>query len=506
MIKALAVCLTFFAIYSFSMITTHSEKPQYFAYDTNWESVQSYKVPQWFKDAKLGIFVDWGIYNVPKIKTPYYARLMDFDSVQYNANGKVINNAPHPLHNFHVQTYGPTAKYEDFIPLYTAQYFNADDWARAFKASGAKYVISVAEHHDGFAMYNSQHTDFNSLNMGPKRDLTQELIQATKKQNLKVGLSSHFAFNWNFHTSNSDQQKANQKLDLASQYPSQAVSQTFIDHWWGRTKDIIDQYEPDVMWFDFYMNKNEFKPYHEKLALYYYNKGIDWNREVVLQSQDKYSNALPKGTNVMNFNYSKVKEIKEEKWQANIPLVKYMDYETGEGKHKKTRRVIEDFVDIISKNGNALLHIFPNADGTIPDQQIQVLEEVGVWMNINQKAIYGATTWVTYGKGTMTTYKGAFSKQFNLNYSTQDSYRFTKNNNKLYVFLMNNSEDGVLEVTDLGNEDNELNIRHINLLGTEEEVEWKQTEKGLSIFISKNRPSKYARVYEIEFENQIVLK
>ena len=503
-IKALAVGVTFFAIYSFSLAEKPTEKPEHFAYDTNWESVQGYQVPNWFKDAKLGIFVEWGIYNVPKIKTPFYGRWMDFDSVQYNANGKVINKVPHPLNNFHNTIYGDSIAYEDFIPLFNAKNFDAAKWANLFKTAGAKYVISVAEHYDGFAMYNAHHTDFNSLNLGPKRDLTNELIQASKQQGLKTGLSSHFAYNWNFYTSKSTTQNTNRKLDLASQYPSQPVSQTFIEHWWNRTQDIIDQYEPDVMWFDFFMNKNEFKPYHERLALYYYNKGVDWNKDVVLQTQDKYRHALPKGTNVMNYNYSKVREIKEEKWQANIPLVKYSNYVTGEGKNKKTRRVIEDFIDIISKNGNALLHVFPDADGTIPEKQKQVLEEVGQWVEINQNAIFGSSTYHTFGKGTLTTYKGAFSKQFKLNYSSQDTYRFTVNNGKLYLFLMNNSEDGELEVGELISGDNQNNIRHISLLGSDEKVEWKQSERGLSVFVSKNRPSKYARVFEIEFENKII--
>ncbi len=504
MIKALAVCLTFFAIYSFSMIRTHSEKPQHYAYDTNWESVQSYKVPQWFKDAKLGVFVEWGIFNVPKIKTPFYARWMDFDSVQYNANGKVINRVPHPLHDFHKANYGTSVRYEDFIPQYTAESFNADEWASLFKESGAQYIISIAEHHDGFAMYNSNHTTFNSVNQGPKRDLTKELMQASKKQHLKVGLSSHFAYNWNFYSSKSDLQKANRILDLASQFPTQPVSQTFIDHWWNRTTDIIDQYEPDLMWFDFFMNKNEFKPYHERLALYYYNKGIDWDKGVVLQTQSKYTNALPKGTNVMNFNHSKVREIKDETWQANIQLAKYTNYSTGELKNKKTRRVIEDFIDIISKNGNVLLHISPNADGTIPEAQKEILKGIGAWIDINEDAIFGATPWVTYGKGSLTSYKGSFSKQFKLNYSTQDSYRFTKNNGKLYVFLMSNSEDGELEIPELSNVDSQFNIRHIRLLGSEEKVEWKQTDGGLSVFLSKDRPSKYARSFEIEFQNKLL--
>ncbi|WP_281613058.1 alpha-L-fucosidase [Flammeovirga sp. SubArs3] len=503
LMKALAVSFLFFVIYSFSMISTHSEKPQHYAYDTNWESVQTYQVPQWFKDAKLGIFVEWGIYNVPRIKTSYYARWMDFDSVQYNANGKVVNTKPHPLHNFHKSHYGASTKYEDFVSSYTTQSFNADEWASLFKKSGAKYIISVAEHHDGFAMYNSNHTSFNSVQLGPKRDLTKELIQASKKQNLKIGLSSHFAYNWNFYSPNSSFQDENRQLGLASQYPSQPVSQNFIDHWWDRTKDIIDQYQPDLMWFDFYMNKNEFKPYHEKLALYYYNKGIDWEKEVVLQSQDKYSHALPKGTNVMNINYSKNREINEEQWQGNIPLVKY-NLETGEEKHKKTKRVIEDFIDIISKNGNALLHVFPNADGTIPDKQKQVLEEIGEWININQSAIFGASPWTTHGKGAINTFKGSFSKQLKVNYSTRDSYRFTKNNNRLYVFMMSNSEDGVLEVSDIESNNQQNKIRHINLLGSDEKVEWKQSDRGLSIFISKHQPNKYARVFEIEFENQIL--
>ncbi|OHX64122.1 alpha-L-fucosidase [Flammeovirga pacifica] len=496
MSKAISILLTLIVliILGFTITGKKSNEQQQTTYEENWESIQKYEVPLWFNDTKLGIFVEWGIYNVPAIKSPNYARWMDLDSVQYNAKGKIINYEPHPLHQYHLNTWGGKKEYEDFLPQLHYQQFDAFEWVNLFKTSGAKYVVAVAEHHDGFALYNSHHTKFNALQLGPKRDLAKELLTALKSQKLKTGLSSHYAHHWNFYPLS--------KGPLTAQKLDQAVSKEFMQHWWNRTTDIIDQYQPDILWFDFFINRNEFKPYHEKLAAYYYNKGIQNRQEVVLQTQSKNKEAFPAGTNILNYNYSKIKDIVPGKWQANIPLIKYLDYTNGIGKQKKTKWIIEDFIDVISKNGNVLLHVFPNADGTISTAQKDILMDMGEWIQRNEKAIYGSKPWTHFGEGALSAYKNSMMQKLKSKYEKEDKYRFTVNNGKLYLFLMNTTKDGFLRLPQFRNSLMD-NVSCIKVLGEDKKVEWKQTQDALIIYLPQEKTKRYTQVYEIEFDQKL---
>ena len=196
---------------------------------------------------------------------------------QYTTQGVVTREEPHPVYLHHVETYGSPRNfgYKDFIPMFTAEQFDAGEWISLFKEAGARYIVPVAEHHDAFAMYNSSYTRWNSVNMGPKRDVLGELKAAAAAEGLYFGASSHFAYNWvYFHKKPPFDTMNREWEDLYGKNREhyQPASQEFLELWWKRTTEIIDKYQHDIMWFEFYIDNEEFIPYHPKLADYYYNK------------------------------------------------------------------------------------------------------------------------------------------------------------------------------------------------------------------------------------------
>ncbi len=186
--KAKKILFSILLLLFMRVSTTSKAQTQEAYFQANWESLSKYKCPEWFKDAKFGIFIHWGVYSVPAFGSEWYPRWMYKDTVAWGTN--------YFQHN--VKTYGTQDKfgYKDFIPMFKAEKFNANQWVDIFKKSGAKYIVPVAEHHDGFAMYNTSLSKWNSVNMGPKRDIIGELAEASRKQGLIFGLSSHRAEHW----------------------------------------------------------------------------------------------------------------------------------------------------------------------------------------------------------------------------------------------------------------------------------------------------------------------
>ena len=290
-------------------------------YEPNWESLSDYQVPEWFADAKFGIFIHWGPYSVPAFGSEWYPRRTYEKDTTRHASGRATGTNT-AVYDHHVATYGDPSEfgYKDFIPMFKAENFDADAWMDLFKEAGARYVVPVAEHHDGFAMYNSSKTRWNVVDMGPERDVLGELAEAARAHGLKFGASSHFAFNWNYFTredgwDTADSQYADLYGPPHTQYVD-SVSEDFKRHWWERTTEIIDQYRPDVLWFDFYIDRPDFASYHPKLAAYYYNKGLEWGKPVVLQTKNMDYESYPPGTHLLDIERGKLSGIYEYPWQT----------------------------------------------------------------------------------------------------------------------------------------------------------------------------------------------
>ncbi|NND09235.1 MAG: alpha-L-fucosidase [Saprospiraceae bacterium] len=475
-------------------------------FEPTWESLEKYEVPTWFCDAKFGIFIHWGVYSVPAFRSEWYPRLMYMDSAVWNAEFEVQREGPSSVYTHHVEKYGHPGKfgYKDFIHMFKAEQFDADGWMEVFKEAGAKYIVPVAEHHDAFAMYDSKYTRWNAVEMGPKRDVLKELFESARKMGLKVGASSHYAFNWSYFNRKPAFDNWNPEFfDLYGHNleKNDHMDEKHLTNWWNRTTDIVDNYQPDIMWFDFYWDKEVFRPYHKKFAAYYYNKGLEWNKEVVLQGKNFGGfESFPGGTFLYDLERGKLAEIRKEPWQTDTSIGKNSWGYVSNWMSKTPNQLIDDLVDIVSKNGCLLLNVGPKADGTLPEDQVEVLLEIGKWLQINGQAIYGSRPWWIFGEGPTAVAAGHHTEGKNEDFTSED-FRFTTNKGKLYAILLEWPKSRELTIKSLGrnSEHGQWGIDKVRLLGHEGELIWEQNADGLKVDLPQDLELDYAATLEIDF-------
>lgn len=457
-----------------------------------------YKIPQWFTDAKLGIFIHWGVYSVPGHTTEWYARVM------YDPNSDVYKS--------HVKTYGPVDQfgYKDLIPLFKGENFNAKDWVSLFKESGARYIVPVAEHHDGFAMYNSTFNHWNSVEMGPKRDIIGELALEARKQNIYFGLSSHRAENAWFYNLGmnipSDVQDTSItmygerllppsdlgiSIETGENEGSNARSR---QQWKMHMYELIDLYHPDLIWFDWTVGKKPFQPVFYDFLAYYYNSAIDWNKEVVVNTKVGYGDAIQ----VFDIERGKSDRIRRYPWQTDTSIGKLSWGYNKNEINKSPDHIIDDFVDIVSKNGNLLLNVGPKPDGTITEEQAHVLNELGGWLKCNGEGIYASRPWVISGEGQKGT-AGYMTDGESTSYTSKD-IRFTTNNEKLFAFILGHTSD-TIRIASLNPLTFEgLKIRDVSMLGSSEKLIWSLTDKDLCVVLPKSLPVNYVQTLKIDLD------
>lgn len=461
-------------------------------YEPSWESLKQYKAPEWFKDAKFGIFIHWGVYAVPAAGNEWYPRNMYLKD--------------EPMYKHHRETWGDQAKfgYKDFIPTFKAEKWDPQTWAALFKRAGARFVVPVAEHHDGFAMYASRHTRWNSAEMGPKRDVVGELAKAVRKEGMKFGASSHHAHNWNYYPHGEEFDTSDPEffgLYGKPHAPGAPASEEFLETWYTRVKEIVDKYQPDVLWFDFGFNRPEFEPYRQKIGAYYYNQGLEWNKGVVLQYKNE---AFPYGTAVLDIERGKLDRIRAMVWQTDTS-VSWESWGYIENDRFKTAdSLVDDLVDIVSKNGVLLLNVGPRADGTIPDEAASILLDIGRWLEVNGEAIYGTRPWHTYGEGPTTIHADSFGESKSQPFTAED-IRFTTKGNVLYAICLDwpGEEVNVESLnsrTFLGSQE----ISEVSLLGSQEKLSWSRDENGLKIKLPAQEPGDYAFVLKILLDAEVL--
>ena len=478
--------LLFFTILFFSLAIQQQVQAQE-RYQATWESLKKYTTPDWFRDAKFGIFIHWGVYSVPAFGSEWYPRQM------YQQGSEEFKH--------HAATYGTHDKfgYKDFIPMFKAEKFNPQQWVALFKKAGAKYVVPVAEHHDGFAMYKTALSKWNAFEMGPKRDVIGELAAEIKKQGLVFGLSSHRIEHWWFM--NGGRRFQSDVLD--EKYndfygPAREESETptpeYMNDWLLRNTELINNYQPQLFWFDWWIEQPAMDPYRKSFAASYYNKGLEWNKGVVVN----YKNiSYPDGTAVLDLERGKLAGIKQMPWQTDDAIGnKSWGYAAG-NTFKDARYVITNLIDIVSKNGNLLLNIGPRPDGTITDEETQTLSGTGKWLDVNGEAIYATRPWKIFGEGPTESASGSFTDQ-KKPFTAQD-IRFTTKGDMLYAIALGvpaaNTSIKLLGIKSVNG-----NIAAVELLGSTEKLSWLQQADALVIKPAKNYPSENAVVYKISFK------
>ncbi len=461
----------------------------------DWGSLRGYRVPAWYTSGKFGIFIHWGVYSVPAFGTEWYPRMM------YQKDN--------PVYEHHLTTYGlhKDFGYKDFVPQFTMHDFDASEWARLFAQAGARFVVPVAEHHDGFAMYDSDLSDWTAAKTGPQRDVVGQLAEAVRAAGLVFGVSSHRAeHHWFFDggmTFDSDVQDpanaglygpaatAPQDHSTLDQAPP---SKAFLEDWLARTCEIVDKYRPQLVWFDWWIQHRAFEPYLQRFAAYYYNRAAEWGEGVAINH--KYE-AFPEGTAVFDIERGQVSELRGGFWQNDTSVAKNSWGYTDDQDYKEVVSIIHDLVDVVSKNGALLLNIGPKADGTIPKPEQAMLKEIGAWLTTNGEAIYDTAPWETFGEGPTAVPEGAFSDTKRSAFTSRD-IRFTAKPDAIYATVMAWPE-AALTITLLreGSSLRAEEVAEVRLLGHGETLSWTQDGEGLHVELPAEPVGQHAYIVKI---------
>lgn len=491
-------------LFLFSIVINAQDKPPKVLnsnkkYKATWESIRAgYSVPEWFKDAKFGIFLHWGPYAVPAYSSEKYPKGI------YDSTWSKGGMSPYHYHREH---FGDAAKvgYKDFIPYFKAEKFDATEWVKIFKNAGARYVVPVAEHHDGFAMYASNITRWNVKHMGPKKDVMKMLEEACKMEGLKFGVSSHFAYNRKYYLRSDPTWDTNNPrfYDLYGEPIEEGAAPTnaYLNLWWNRTTDIIDNYKPDLLWFDYGLDDEGFVPVHKKILSYYYNKGEEWNKEVVFQDKNMKFNSFPEDLIVLDIERGRMDDINKHVWQTDTSIGKISWGYIDDEQYKSSDYLLDELIDIVSKNGCLLLNIGPKADGTIPTEAKSILKEMGNWLEKNEEAIFNTRPWKIYGEGPTKVAKGNHTEKHNKEAGPED-IRFTAANDNLYAIILGWPKDGTFNIESLAknNPYEKRALQSVQFISGENELTWKQTSKALEIKVSGTKPCEEAFAFKIRFQ------
>jgi alpha-L-fucosidase len=468
----------------------------------DWESLKNYKVPDWYKDAKFGIFIHWGVYAVPAFGSEWYPRLMYIEGSEENQH--------------HLATYGSLDKfgYKDFVPLFKAEKFDPKAWAQLFKEAGAKYVVPVFEHHDGFQMYDSALSDWTAVKMGPQRDLMGDLAKAVREQGMHFGASSHrVEHNFFMGVGRKVRSDVNDPKNASLYGPAHNwiepesgtpigndftyVSPEWTRDWLARCAEFVQKYHPDFIFFDWWIGQPSVREDLTRFATFYYNESLRHGGPVGVITYKYY--AMNANSGVLDIERGQLSDIRPEYWQTDTSVSNkswgYIEHDT----FKTPEFIVQQLADIVSKNGNLLMNIGPRADGTIPDEVQQVLRGVGSWLKVNGNAIYGTRPWRVFGEGPTKVTEGAFNDT-NLRSYTPLDFRFTSRGKTLYAIELGwpTKPEAVIKsiATPLAGEGP---VDSVELMGAGK-LQFSQKDDGLHIQLPSQKPGEYAYVYKISFK------
>ena len=479
-------------------------------YQPNWESFGEYETPEWYQDAKFGIWPHWGVYSVPAklgkgIPAEWYGRGMHgvrkgpLDQKQgdwiindfFDERG--INQA-----DYHNRVYGGVEKlgYHDLANLWKAEKFDPDEWAQMAVDSGAKFFCMMAQHHDSFSLYDSEYTKYDSVEMGPQRDLCRDMKDAVSKRGLKFGVSNHMAWNPFFfkyyHANYKHLPDYGDHVDL---YSEGRVDEAFIKRWWQRTTEAVDKLQPDLYYFDWGWQDDLFMSgrYHPRFAAYFYNAAIKQGKGkygdpgVVMCCKDSRD---PTSKFTLDIERGRMNSIQPNVWQTDTSVsIRSWGYAKDDEYHR-VDYLVETLVDVVSKNGVLMLNFGPKADGTVPSEYKDRLLAMGAWLKVNGEAIYGTRPFSIYRDG-------LDEREIKVRYTR------SKDNTILYATAFDWPGETLTLMSLNAEQVDARQIKSIRLLGNDGELEWKQDDTGLHIQTRDKPNQEIAFSFRIEFTDDL---
>lgn len=486
-------------------------------YKPTWDSLQQYDVPEWYQDAKFGIWAHWSPQCVPE-DGDWYAHYMYMMPQSQNPAPRRRESQ----YQYHLEHYGPQSRfgYKDLCAQWTLLDWNPDDLITRYKKAGARLFIALANHHDNFDAWNSKHQPWNSAAIGPHRDVVGDWAAAARKQGLRFGVTVHQAFNWWFFQSSHGSDKTGplagvpydgvmtaadgkdtwwQGLDPAFLYgvkhPFNALPDiSYAKNFYDRTRDLIDQHDPDLLYFD-----NDLLPLGwagMNIGAYFYNHNLKTRgrMEAVLNGKhipDKLAKAV-----VADYERGLTSGIMPYAWQSETCIGEWhyrrslFDGPGAYGGYLPPRDAIHWLVDTVSKNGTFILNVPGKPDGTIDNKEIAVLDEISAWLKVNGEAIFETRPWTVYGEGPNSVTSGPFQGGSISALGSKD-IRFTRNkaNNVIYAIFMG-WPFGHAQIASLGlsSKTNPGKVQNVTLVGSDEPLKWTQDADALHFQLSYGSP------------------
>ncbi len=474
-------CLTNLLTLSAALAVSKEESQPY---DGSWESLQQMPVPAWFDDGKIGIFIHWGPYSaIGYVKgNRGYAEHVP----------KHIYNDPKHYYPYLKERWGETPPkfgYKDIIPEFKAENWDPDQWAALFAEVGAKYVVLTAEHHDGWANWDSDLTPWNAVDKGPKRDIVGDLGKAVRAQGLKYAPSYHRERHTGFFAKEQYAVHSEPHPDIAEEikrmpeaatlYGPFSYDKAFVDDYVARWKEIQTKYKPDMLWLDdfpiFTRDGNDVRAGKMQPEIKYFDDQVrgmitDFMNDGAARGADVYVNNKganrnwPAGVGCLEKDNLKLKVI-GPKWQSCTTFGTSFGYLAAEENpnyawKKTAEEVIHEMVEVISRNGNFLINIGPKADGTIPAWQVERLREMGAWLKINGDAIYGSRYW-------------------KVDMQRNEQLSFTTKGKTLYA--IKSAKPAAPFTIEATTGWTAGQVKSVKLLGSNDAVNWEMTPRGLQI-------------------------
>ncbi|HWC97457.1 MAG TPA: alpha-L-fucosidase [Candidatus Sulfopaludibacter sp.] len=480
------------------------------------ESLQQYQYPDWFRDAKFGMWAHWGPQAVPRQGDWYAKRMYQHDIAARGGNGPTRQD---PANKYHMEHYGHPSKfgYKDIIPLWKAERWNPDQLMALYKKAGAKYFVSMATHHDNFALWNSKLHRWNAVQTGPRKDVVGLWQKAAKKQGMRFGVSEHLgaSYTWfqSAHSADSTGPIVGVPYDgndpqYADLYHGKAEpgdtgwltnNPVWQREWFDRIKELVDGYHPDLLYSDSAM---PFENVGRSLIAHYYNQDIAKNRgkfEAVYTCKQ-----VSGGKWVRDIERGVAEGISAEPWQTDTSIGDWY-YRTGQ-KYKTSTEIVQMLTDIVSKNGCLLINVVQTPEGDLEPDILKIVDGIAAWTSVNGEGIYGTRPWAVYGEGpsTKAQTKGQFGGLRDVPdkaYAPED-FRFTKSKDgkALYAFCLG-TPGGEMRITSLGRNSklSEKTVAAVQLLGGKTKLDAKQEDDALVIQVPANLPASPATGFKVVF-------
>ena len=486
------------------------------------ESLEQYQYPEWFRDAKFGIWSHWGPQAVPRMGD-WYARKL-YISNTWDSNTKSFSGAPDPDYVYHLAHYGHPSVFgfKDIIPLWKAEKWNPDSLMKLYKKVGAKYFVSMGIHHDNFSLWNTKLNRWNAVNMGPHKDIVAIWQKAAQKEGLRFGISEHLAGSYNWYQTSHGADNTGDKAGVPYDGNDPQYQDLYHDKsapedtqwtssnparqldWFNRIKELVDMYKPDLLYSDSELPFKTKTPAENNVArslvAHFYNENMakyNGKLEAVYNCKEPSRSRF-----VQDIEQGLIDSISPYPWQTDTSIGDWF-YRTGQ-KYKTSNEITQMLVDIVSKNGNLLLNAVQTPEGNLEPDVLEILDGIGTWIKDNGEGIYSTRPWKIYGEGPSTIKKQEKGKYGGIKdvrtYQPTD-IRFTTKNGTLFAFCMDKPTANI-SILSLGKTSKISNqkVASVSMLGSNEKLKWKQEDNALVIQKPVNLPAYQVVAFQIMFK------